>query len=120
MRPVCPSSLEACHNTGYDIARWLEEDLMDLLVPAANAETDPAIDVAGWQALCRPYGVPVYPGFDGSVPNASIWQGGCVGPEQMDLKNELTTRSVLRMQHKLHSQQARLHRPLVPAVAVSG
>eukprot|EP01052_Picozoa_sp_SAG31_P050950 SAG31_NODE_11871_length_990_cov_1.148148_1_plen_105_part_00 len=51
------ASIEGCHNTGYDIERWLSEDLFDLLVPAANAETDPTIDVAAWQALCKPYGV---------------------------------------------------------------
>ena len=34
------ASLESCRNTGYDVERWLEEGLVDLLVPAAaNAET---------------------------------------------------------------------------------
>lgn len=69
------TSLESCHNTGYDIQTWLEEGLMDLLIPAANAETDPTIDVASWQTFCKPYAVLVYPGFDASLPNASAWQG---------------------------------------------
>ena len=149
----------------------LEEGLVDLLVPAANAEvsphsplaiasagrsrltilrgtlaqTDPTIDVAAWQALCAPYGVgaasrhprtrtlvsprfrsdliraghgrslcslpgpgsgsarraqvPVYPGFDGSLGNASLWQGGCVGPEDIDVKNAMTTRAAANNYH---------------------
>lgn len=69
------ASLESCCNTGYDIQTWLDEGLMDLLIPAGNAETDPTIDVSFWQTLCKPYGVPVFPGFDASLPNASAWQG---------------------------------------------
>ena len=35
----------------------------------------------------------------GSLPNASIWQGGCVGPESIDDKNELTTRAAANLYH---------------------
>eukprot|EP01045_Picozoa_sp_COSAG04_P005489 COSAG04_NODE_255_length_18797_cov_46.325968_15_plen_81_part_00 len=52
-----------------------------------------------WQALCRPHGVPVYPGFDASLPNASQWQGGCVGPEPMEEKNVLTTTAIASRYH---------------------
>jgi hypothetical protein len=43
--------------------------------------------------------VPVYPGFDGSLPNASLWQGGCVGPEDIDAKNVMTTRAAANNYH---------------------
>jgi hypothetical protein len=95
------ASFEGCLNTGYDVETWLQEDLLDLIIPAANAETDPSIDVSAWQELCRPYGVGVFPGLDASLPNASQWQGGCVGPEPEQDKNSLTTRAIC--QRYLHA-----------------
>lgn len=93
------TSLETCHATGYDVETWLQEGLVDMLIPAANAETAPDIDVRAWQELCRPFEVPVFPGFDASLPNASAWQGGCVGPEPMEDKCELTTRAIAARYH---------------------
>ena len=38
-------------------------------------------------------------GFDASLPNASQWQGGCVGPEPMEEKNVLTTTAIASRYH---------------------
>jgi hypothetical protein len=36
---------------GYDVEAWLEEGLVDVLVPAGNAGTDDSIDIGEWKAL---------------------------------------------------------------------
>lgn len=95
------TSLESCHNTGYDVEAWLAEGLVDLLIPAANAETDPSIDVAAWQALCKPHGVPVYPGFDASLPNASAWQGEPAQKRELQLKNRTAINAMPNSVHEL-------------------
>ena len=46
-------SLEMCRRIGYDIPTWIEEGLVDLLIPAGNAVTDASIDVAGFAKLCE-------------------------------------------------------------------
>jgi hypothetical protein len=56
-----PDSVEYCSGVGIDLTRWLEEDLVDLLVVGGYFQLNP------WEtsvALGHKYGVPVYPSLD--------------------------------------------------------
>jgi hypothetical protein len=56
-----PDSVEYCSGVGIDLVRWLQEDLVDLLVVGGYFQLNP------WEtsvALGRKYGVPVYPSLD--------------------------------------------------------
>ncbi len=88
------TSLEACADIGYDVESWLREDLVDLVTGGANAATDPAVEVKPFQELCRPRGVPFYPGFDGGLPDP--W----VGPEAQGRKDQLRTRAIAARHHQ--------------------
>ena len=53
-----PDSVELCKILGFDLVRWMEEDLIDLLVVSGYFRLNP------WEtsvALGHKYGVPVYP-----------------------------------------------------------
>jgi len=52
-----PGSVPCCEAAGLDVTRWLEEDLVDVLVPG-EWELSPWED---WVALGRRHGAPVYP-----------------------------------------------------------
>ncbi len=87
-------SLEMCRRIGYDIPTWIEEDLVDILIPAGNAGTDSSIQVAEFVELCRGSGIAVYPGFDGGLP------GGCPGPEDAGTKDRMRTRAIASRYHR--------------------
>ncbi len=87
-------SLERCRQIGYDIPRWIEEDLVDILIPAANAGTDPSIDVASYIDLCKGTDIAIYPGFDSGLP------GTPVGPEDDDTKDRMRIRAIASRYHK--------------------
>ncbi len=89
------STLEMCARIGYDIPLWVEEDLVDILIPAGNAATDPAPDVPGFVELCRDRAIAVYPGFDGGLPDP--W----VGPEDPQTKDRRRTRAIASRHHHL-------------------
>jgi len=58
-----PDSLGYCLALGLDLQRWLEEDLLDILVVGGYMQLNP------WEysvQLGRQYGVPVYPSLDES------------------------------------------------------
>lgn len=80
--------LDMCLRLGYDLPAWVEEGLVDLVIPAGAAATDPAVDVAGFVELCRPRGIPVYPGFDSGLPDPYV------GPEDPRTKDRLRTRAI--------------------------
>lgn len=80
--------LHVCAQLGYDVETWVREGLVDLLIPAGGAATDPSVDVAGFAELCRPHGVAVYPGFDGGLPDPHV------GPEAPPDKDRLRTRAI--------------------------
>jgi hypothetical protein len=61
-------SIEGCDRIGYDIATWTRERLVDILIPAGAAGTDPAIEVEAFLPLCAANDIALYPGFDGGVP----------------------------------------------------
>ena len=65
-------SLEMCRRIGYDIPTWVEEGLVDILIPAGGAATDPSIDVKAFKELCRGTDIAVYPGLDGGMPNPRV------------------------------------------------
>tara|TARA_Y100000588_G_scaffold287299_1_gene305407 strand:+ start:3355 stop:4884 length:1530 start_codon:yes stop_codon:yes gene_type:complete len=86
-------SLERCRQIGYDLPVWIEDDLFDILIPAANAATDPAIDVASYLELCEGTSIVVYPGFDSGLPGAHV------GPEEPDEKNRMRVRAIASRYH---------------------
>jgi hypothetical protein len=44
---------------------WVEEGLIDYLIPSAYAEMDPSLDAAWWVELCRNTPIRVYPSLGG-------------------------------------------------------
>ena len=86
-------SLEMCRRIGYDIPVWIEEGLVDILIPAGGAATDPSIDVSEFKALCSGTDVLVCPGFDGGLPDAHV------GPEDPEQKNRMRTRAISTRYH---------------------
>ena len=87
-------SLEMCRRIGYDIPAWVEEGLVDIIVPAGNAVTDADIDVAGFAGLCAGTETAVYPGFDSNLPDPFV------GPEEPDDKDRLRTRAIASRYHR--------------------
>jgi hypothetical protein len=86
-------SLEMCRRIGYDIPLWIEEGLVDILIPAGGAATDPSINVTEFVEICEGSGIAVYPGFDGGLP------GAYVGPEDAEQKNRMRTRAIATRYH---------------------
>ena len=87
-------SLEMCRRIGYDIPTWIDEGLVDILIPAGNAVTDASIDVAGFARLCEGTDVLLYPGFDSNLPDPFV------GPEEQDEKDHLRTRAISSRHHR--------------------
>lgn len=86
--------LETCFKTGYDIPAWVDQGLVDILIPAANAGTDPSVDVQQFVDLCRGTGIAVYPGLDGGLPDPYV------GPEPAAEKAVLRTRAIVSRYHR--------------------
>jgi len=87
-------TLEMCRRIGYDIPTWVNEGLVDIVIPAGGAATDPSIDVKAFKELCRGTDIAVYPGFDGGLP------GEHVGPEDPSTKDTLRTRAIASRYHR--------------------
>ena len=95
-------SIEQSYRQGYDLEEWLREGLVDLLIPAGNAATDPSIDVAEWRELRERCGatdrVRIMPGFDSGVPRATAVGGDPerehVAPEPAPVLQSLYTRAL--------------------------
>jgi hypothetical protein len=87
-------TLEMCRRIGYDIPVWIEEGLVDILIPAGGAATDPSPEVAAFVDLCRDKGIAVYPGFDSGLPEAFV------GPEDATTKDQMRTRAISSRYHK--------------------
>ena len=66
------SSLESCRNIGFDLPVWIDEGLLDLLIPAGAAMTDPSIDVGAFRELCEGTEIAIYPGLDGGLANPNV------------------------------------------------
>ena len=76
-------TLEMCKRIGYDIETWVEEDLVDILIPAASSGTDPLLDIQGFKALTEGTGIAVYGCIYGGT------DGPYVGPEDETAKRDL-------------------------------
>ena len=93
---VAPT-LEMSKRIGYDVPAWVEKGLVDILVPAGGARTDPSIDVATYLDLCRGTDIVVYPGLDARLDG---WDyESFVGPEDEELKDRMRTRAVASTHH---------------------
>ena len=84
---VAPN-LEMCRRIGYDVATWVEEVLVDILIPAGAADTDPSINLSEFLDLCKGTDVVVYPGFDGHLPDPAV------GLEERVTKDKMRTRAI--------------------------
>ncbi len=80
--------LDMCHNIGYDIQTWVEEGLVDILIPAGGAATETEAEVARFKEVCAGSDVVVYPGFDSGVPGLSPH------PEGAYIKDQMMTRAI--------------------------
>jgi hypothetical protein len=87
-------TLDMCRRIGYDVPAWVEEGLVDILIPAGGAATDPSLDVPAFVDLCRGTDIAVYPGFDGGLPDPYV------GPEDAETKDRMRTRAIASRYHK--------------------
>ena len=58
------TTLESCRNIGYDVERWVEEDLADIIIGAGGSATDPGFEVGEFKALTEGTNIRLYGGFD--------------------------------------------------------
>ena len=99
---VAPT-LEMNRLIGYDVPTWLDEGLVDILIPAGGYATDPSMDVRGYVDLCRGTDVAVYPGLDvwlETIPSGE--HAGTryfVGPEDIVTKEKMRNRAVASASH---------------------
>jgi len=87
-------SIEGCHRIGYDVETWTGEKLVDILIPAGAAGTDPAIEVDAFRSLCSTNDIALYPGFDGGVP------GPATGPEDENTRHNMRTKATALGYHR--------------------
>jgi peptidoglycan/xylan/chitin deacetylase (PgdA/CDA1 family) len=80
--------LEMCANIGYDIPTWVDEGLVDILIPAGGAASETEAEVAKFKELCEGTDVVVYPGFDSGIPGVSPY------PEGGYVKDQMMTRAI--------------------------
>ena len=97
---VAPT-LEMCRRVGYDVPAWIDEGLVDILIPAGGAHTDPSIDPAPFLDLCWGTDTVVYPGFDARLDGWEFWS--FVGPESPEIKDRMRTRAVASLWHRAGS-----------------
>ena len=81
-------SLEGCRHIGYDIPAWVEEGLVDILIPSGGSGTDPDVEVEAFRYLCRGTDVAVYPALYGGL----LRQG--MGPEDERSRNLMASRGI--------------------------
>jgi len=88
-------SMEQCRRIGYDLPTWVQQGLVDILIPAAGgAATDPSINLAEFLDLCRGTDVQVYPGLDSGLPIRQTW------PEDERTRDVLRTRAIAARYHR--------------------
>ncbi len=87
-------TLEMCSRIGYDVPAWIEENLVDVLIPAGCASSDPSVDVASFVQLCQGTHVVVYPGFDAGNFAAES------GPEDPHEKDKMLNRAIANRYHR--------------------
>ena len=87
--------LEMCDRIGYDIKTWIEEDLVDIIIPAGGALTETEHEIAEFKNLCEGTNILVYPGFDTSI------SGAAQGPEDGFTKDQMMNRALAARHHML-------------------
>ena len=65
------ASMETCRRIGYDIPRWMRQDLCDLVATGANSGTDPGVEIEEFLRLGGDGGIPLYPGLDSHGENGA-------------------------------------------------
>jgi hypothetical protein len=88
---------EMSYRIGYDVQAWIDEGLVDIIVPAGSAHTDPLIAVEQYLKMCEGTDVVVYPGFDSRVDGLDFTD--FVGPEDAFTKDLMRTRAVASQWH---------------------
>ena len=58
------TTLESCRNIGYDVERWAEEGLADIIIGAGGSGTDPGFEVGEFKSLTEGTNIRLYGGFD--------------------------------------------------------
>ena len=77
---------------GYDVDAWVEDELIDLLIPAGAAHTDPSINVEEYLELTKKHSVKLFPCLDARVDGWDFQN--YAGPENPKYKDSLRTRAV--------------------------
>jgi hypothetical protein len=93
---VAPT-VETSKRLGYDVEQWVKEGLVDIMIPAGAAHTDPDVDLSAYLDLCKGTDVVVYPGFDARIDGFDFW--GFPGPEPLQTKEDMRTRAVANHYH---------------------
>lgn len=91
-------TLEMCRRIGYDVSAWIEEGLVDILIPAASSGTDPLIEIPRFLELTRGTEVVVYGGLYGGP------DGPHVGPEDPTTRRDMLLKGLAS---RFHYQGAR-------------
>ncbi len=86
-------SFEGCRHIGYDIPAWVDEGLVDILIPSGGSGSDPDVEVERFVELCRPAGIAVYPALYGSNPDPHV------GPEDVYCRHVMRSRAVAARYH---------------------
>ena len=93
---VAPT-LETSHRIGYDVRAWIDEGLVDILIPAGGYGTDPSIAVKTFAGLCSGTDVALYPGLDvrlSTIPSGThSGRESHVGPEDPLTKDTMLFRA---------------------------
>ena len=77
---------------GYDVNAWVQNELIDLLIPAGAAHSDPSINIEEYLQLIENTAVKLYPCLDSRVDGWDFQN--YVGPESPKYKDSLRTRAV--------------------------
>jgi hypothetical protein len=75
--------IEMCNNIGYDIETWVDEGLVDILIPAGGADTETEAEVDKFKEICKGTDIVVYPGFDSGVSQMPAYAEGAYIKDQM-------------------------------------
>ena len=88
-------TLEMCKRIGYDIQAWIDEDLVDIIIPAASSGTDPLLAIDEFKTLTDGTNIAVYGCIYGGP------DGPYVGPEPETAKRDMLLRGIAS-RHYIH------------------
>ena len=58
------TTLESCRRIGYDVPKWVTNELCDIVIGAGGSGTDPGFEVSDFKKLAEGSGIQLYGGFD--------------------------------------------------------